>query len=70
MNALCCVFSLAGIVRPVILLDGHAAGIWKRSGKTVELTSFIPLQHNQRNRIEEEAERLWSGALQQIVWTV
>ena len=68
-NALRGVFSLAGIVRPVILLDGHAAGIWKRSGKTVELTSFIPLQHNQRNRIEDEAERLWSGALQQIVWT-
>ena len=63
------VFTLSGIVRPAILLDGKIVGIWKRRGKTVELTGLIPLQALQRRRIEEEADRLWNGSFHSLVWT-
>ncbi len=51
------VFTLAGIVRPSILLDGKIVGVWKRRGKAVELTWLMPLQSLQCKRIEEEALR-------------
>ncbi len=63
------VFTLAGIVRPSILLDGKIVGIWKRRGKAVELTGLIPLQSLQHRRIEEEADRLWNGSFHRLVWT-
>lgn len=63
------VFTHSGIVRPAILLDGRIAGIWKRSGKDIELTGLLPLQAMQRRRIEEEADRLWNGAFHSLVWT-
>ena len=47
------VFTLAGIVRPSVLLDGKIVGVWKRRGKAAELTWLIPLQSLQRKRIEE-----------------
>ena len=59
------VFTLAGIVRPSILLDGKIVGVWKRRGKAVELTWLIPLQSLQRKRIEEEAlPDFWGFGLQ------
>ena len=63
------VFTLAGIVRPSILLDGKIVGVWKCRGKSVELTGLIPLQPLQRSRIEQEADRLWNGSFHRLVWT-
>ena len=63
------VFTRSGIVRPAILLDGKIAGIWKRSGKMIELTSLIPLQHAQRKRIDEEALRTFADGVSKLVWS-
>ena len=62
------VFTLAGIVRPSILLDGKIVGVWKRRGKAVELTGLIPLQVLQRSRIEEEALRIFENSVSKLVW--
>ena len=62
------VFTLAGIVRPSILLDGKIAGVWKRRGKTIELTCLTPLQSLQRKRIEEEALRIFRDSFSKLLW--
>jgi len=62
------VFTLAGIVRPSILLDGKIVGVWKRRGKAVELTWLMPLQSLQRKRIEEEALRIFGDSVSKLVW--
>lgn len=62
------VFTLAGIVRPSILLNGKIVGVWKRRGKAVELTGLIPLQSLQRKRIEEEALRIFGDSVSKLVW--
>lgn len=62
------VFTLAGIVRPGILLDGKIVGVWKRRGKAVELTGFMPLQTLQRKRIEAEALRIFGDIISKLVW--
>ncbi len=62
------VFTLAGIVRPGILLDGRIVGVWKRRGKPVELTGFIPLQTLQRKRIEAEALQLFGDEVSKLIW--
>ena len=62
------VFTLTGIVRPSILLDGKIVGVWKRCGKAVELTELTPLQTLQRSRIEEEALRIFKGEVSKLVW--
>lgn len=62
------VFTLAGIVRPSILLDGKIVGVWKRRGKAVELTGLMPLQALQRKRIEEEALRIFGDSVSKLVW--
>ena len=62
------VFTLAGIVRPSILLDGKIVGVWKRRGKAVELTWLMPLQSLQRKRIEEEALRIFGDSVSKPVW--
>lgn len=67
-HALRAIFSLSGIVRPAILLDGRVVGFWKHSGKALLLTGLEPLQALQRNRIEEEAEHLWGDGLKKISW--
>lgn len=61
-------FTLAGIVRPSILLDGKIVGVWKRRGKAVELTWLMPLQSLQRKRIEEEALRIFGDSVSKLVW--
>ena len=58
-SALRGVFTLTGIVRPSILLDGKIVGVWKRRGTSVEVTSLTSLQSLQRSRIEEEALRIF-----------
>ena len=58
-SALRGVFTLTGIVRPGVLLDGKIVGVWKRRGKSVEVTSLTSLQPLQRSRIEEEALRIF-----------
>ena len=68
-DALRGVFTLSGIVRPAILLDGRIAGIWRRVGRDIELTRFSPLPSMQLKRIEEEADRLWNGSFRRLVWT-
>ena len=62
------VFTLAGIVRPSILLDGKIADVWKRRGKTIELTGLMPLQPLQRKRIEEETLRIFGDSVSKLVW--
>ena len=62
------VFTLAGIVRPSVLLDGKIVGVWKRRGKAAELTWLIPLQSLQRKRIEEEALRIFGDSVSKLVW--
>ena len=63
------VFTLAGIVRPGILLDGRIAGVWKRRGRSVELTGLTPLQASQRKRIEAEALRIFNDSVSKLVWS-
>ena len=67
-EALRSVFTLAGIVRPSILLDDKIAGVWKRRGKTIELTGLMPLQPLQRKRIEEETLRIFGDSVSKLVW--
>ena len=67
-SALRGVFTLTGIVRPSILLDGKIVGVWKRRGKAVELTWLIPLQSLQRKRIEEEALQIFGDSVSKLVW--
>ena len=62
------VFTLAGIVRPSILLDGKIADVWKRRGKTIELTGLMPLQPLQRKRIEEETLRIFGDSVSKLFW--
>ena len=62
------VFTLSGIIRPSILLDGKIAGVWKCRGKTVELTWLMPLQSLQRKRIEEEALQIFGDSVSKLVW--
>ena len=62
------VFTLAGIVRLSILLDGKIVGVWKRRGKTVELTGLMPLRSLQCKRIEEEALRIFGDSVSKLVW--
>ena len=62
------VFTLAGIVRLSILLDGKIIGVWKRRGKTVELTGLMPLRSLQCKRIEEEALRIFGDSVSKLLW--
>ena len=62
------VFTLAGIVRPSILLDGRIIGVWKRRERAVELTSLTSLQALQRKRIEAEALQLFGDGVSKLVW--
>lgn len=60
------IFNLAGIVNPAILLRGRVVGKWKESKGKVELTAFEPVSAMDRQRIEEEAARLYS--VKKCVW--
>ena len=47
------VFTLAGIVKPTILLGGRIAGTWKRKGKKVEIQLFADVSEENRIVIEK-----------------
>lgn len=67
-EALRAIFTLSGIVRPAILLNGRVVGFWKKNGKTLQLTGTEPLHSLQCIRIEEEADALWGSELSACVW--
>lgn len=46
------VFTLAGIVKPTILLDGRIVGTWKRKGKKVEMEFLEPVSAQEQTVIE------------------
>ncbi len=62
-EALRAVFTLAGIVRPTVLLQGEIAAVWKRNGKTLELTALRPLAWREREAIAAEAAGLWGEGM-------
>lgn len=55
------IFSLSGFVMPALLLRGRVVGRWKRTGKKLLITPFEPISREDRERIAEKAEELWSG---------
>jgi Winged helix DNA-binding domain len=52
------IFRPQGWISPVVLVDGTAAGIWKRERGRVELEPFGRLSRAARQAVDEEAERL------------
>lgn len=60
------IFSLAGIVSPALLLDGQAAGRWKRKGRKVQVELFAPIEQSKKSAIEEQAATLWGVSVQAI----
>ena len=50
------VFTLSGIVRPVVLVHGHAAGWWNLKNKVLTVHLFSPADHS---LIRASAEQLW-----------
>ena len=50
------IFSLAGIVRPAILVDGNVAGCWSRKDRKLSVTMFGKCD---KARIGEAAKILW-----------
>ena len=53
------VFTLSGIVRPVLLMDGRILGTWKRTGRHVQVEPFNPLSAAEKAEAEEKACMLW-----------
>lgn len=51
------IFTLAGIVRPALLMDGRVAGFWNRKNRKLTVTLFTPVDKNQ---IRTAAETLWT----------
>ncbi len=62
------IFTLSGIVKPSILLDGRIAGSWKRKGAKAEITLFESISADEKKWIEEKANLLWPE-LKSIVFT-
>jgi hypothetical protein len=60
------VFNLTGIVHPVLLLDGCAAGTWKYKSGKLTLSPFTPLEPALRSLILNSAESLWQ--LRKVTW--
>lgn len=57
------VFSLAGIVRPTVLLHGEVAAVWKRKNKTLELMQLRPLTQSELDAVAAESVRLWGEGM-------
>lgn len=62
------IFTLSGIVKPSILLDGRIAGSWKRKGAKAEITLFESISADEKKWIAEKANLLWPE-LKSIVFT-
>lgn len=61
------IFNRAGIVLPCLLLDGQAAGRWRRSGRRVEVMAFRTLRARERRAAEREVLR-WFPETREILW--
>ena len=55
------IFTLAGIVRPTILVNGTVAGWWNLKNRKLKITLFSPADHG---LISETANQLWSDLKQ------
>lgn len=51
------IFTLGGIVRPALLVDGTAAGRWELKSRVLRITLFAPTD---RKPITDAAEALWN----------
>ena len=47
-----------GDVLPVLLVDGHVAGVWRMTGGQVEATAFGPLPERTWDELTAEASAL------------
>ena len=61
------IFNLAGIVMPAVLLDGQAAGKWKKKDRRLTVELFSSVDDSRQRAICETAEMLWGQALTKIV---
>lgn len=52
------VFTLAGVVHPVILIDGQVAGWWNMKNRRLSVTMF---ENDHADRIQEAASGLWTA---------
>ena len=53
------VFSLSGIVSPVLLLNGQASGRWRLKNRKLMFELFHPVSAGDRKTVRETAEALW-----------
>ena len=60
------IFNLAGIVMPVILLQGRVAGSWKQKNGKLTLTAFEKWNARDKKAIQEAAEKLWT--VTKVTW--
>ena len=60
------IFNLAGIVMPVILLRGRAAGRWKQKDGRLTLTPFGKWTAKDRKTVLRLADQLW--AVKKVTW--
>lgn len=58
------IFTLSGVVRPALLVDGQVAGFWNLKNRKLSVTSFEEID---RNLISSTAESLWPD-LQRITF--
>lgn len=54
------VFTMAGIVRPVVLINGTAAGVWKKKNEHIEIRLFASAD---REVIIQAAQNTWNETL-------
>ncbi len=53
------VFTLAGIVKPSVLLYGRIGGLWKCKGNRIEIALFDAVSMEAKKQIETTAQALW-----------
>ena len=51
------IFTLSGIVRPAILINGTVAGYWNKKNRKLQVILF---EQKNVHKIEEAANKLWS----------
>ena len=51
------IFTLSGIVRPAILIDGRVCGRWQKKGRRLSVTMF---EAGNEKAVTDEARRLWN----------
>lgn len=63
------IFNLAGIVMPGVLVNGEVIGKWRKKGKKLEIICFEAIDEQKRKNILDEAEKLWHGDINSIMFT-